>query len=141
MSKMSSRERYVKTLTFDHPDRIYYHFGNPRKATIDAWYLQGLPKISEVGDYEFPDELYDFVGMERQLDLPVQMDAWPPFELRVIEENEKGRIWMDETGVLIHDAGDGLTTPGFRTRSFLSHPVKLIGKPIIRSGQASRRVW
>jgi uroporphyrinogen decarboxylase len=44
--------------------------------------------------------------------------------MRVIEENEKGRIWLDETGVLIHDAGAGLTTPGFRTRTFLSHPVK-----------------
>ena len=121
---MTARERYVKTLSFDQPNRIFYRFGNPRKSTINAWYLQGLPQMSDVGDYEFPDEFHDFVGMERLLKLPVETRAWPPFEMRVIEESEKGRIWRDETGVLIHDAGAGLTTPGFRTRSFLSHPVK-----------------
>lgn len=62
--------------------------------------------------------------MERLLTLPVETNAWPPFELRVVEENERGRVWLDETGVMILDAGGGLTTPGFRTRSFLSHPVK-----------------
>ena len=91
---------------------------------MDAWYLQGLPQMSDTGDYEFPEEFYEFVGMERLLTLPVETDAWPPFETRVIEENEKGRIWVDETGVTIHDAGKSLTTPGFRTRTFLSHPVK-----------------
>jgi uroporphyrinogen decarboxylase len=111
-------------LTFDRPDRIFYSFGNPRKSTIDAWYLQGLPQMSDVGDYEFPEEFYEFSGMERLTMLPVGTDAWPPFEMRIIEENEHGRIWVDETGVTIHDAGDNLETPGFRTRSFLSHPVK-----------------
>ena len=95
---MTTRERYVKTLTFDHPDRIFYSFGNPRKSTIDAWYLQGLPQMSEVGDYEFPEEFYEFVNMERLLMLPVETDACPPFEMRVVEENEHGRIWVDETG-------------------------------------------
>jgi uroporphyrinogen decarboxylase len=121
---MIARERYVKTLTFDHPDRIFYSFGNPRKSTIDAWRMQGLPQMSDIDDYEFPEEFYGFVGMERLLMLPVETDAWPRFEMRVIEENEHGRIWVDETGVTIHDAGENLTTPGFRTRSFLSHPVK-----------------
>lgn len=124
MNEMTIRERYVKTLNFDQPDRIFYSFGHPRKSTINAWYLQGLLQMSDIDDYEFPEEFYDFVGMEQLLTLPVETDAWPPFEIRVIEENEKGRIWLDETGVMIHDAGDGLKTPGFRTRSFLSHPVK-----------------
>ena len=123
-NEMTARERYVKTLTFGHPDRIFYSLGAPRKSTINAWYLQGLPQMSEIGDYEFPEELYGFLGMGRLLELPIEMSAWPPFERRVIEENEKGRVWLDETGVVIHDAGDLLTTPGFRTRTFLSHPVK-----------------
>ena len=91
---------------------------------MNAWYLQGLPRMSEVGDYGFPDELYDFLGLDRHLGFPVNTNAWPPFEMRVIEENENGRIWVDETGVTIHDAGNNLSTPGFRTRTFLSHPVK-----------------
>lgn len=124
MNAMTARERYVKTLTFDQPDRIFYSFGKPRKSTINAWYLQGLPPMSDVDDYQCPDELYDFVGMERLLTLPVKTNAWPPFEMRVIEENENGRIWLDETGVMIQDAGADLMTPGFRTRSFVTHPVK-----------------
>jgi uroporphyrinogen decarboxylase len=80
--------------------------------------------MSEIGDYEHPAEFVAFVGLDRALTLPLMMNAWPPFEVRVIEENEKGRIWQDETGVMVHDAGEGLTTPGFRTRTFLSHPVK-----------------
>jgi len=38
---------------FVHPDRIYYSFGPPRKSTLQAWKLQGLP---ELDDYECPDE-------------------------------------------------------------------------------------
>ena len=122
---MTPRERFIKTLTFCNPDRIFYHFGRPRKSTIDAWYLQGLPPMSDIGDYGFPDEFHDFVGMER-LDwgLPITLNAFPPFETRILEENENGRIWMDDQGIVMHDAGHALATPGFRTRSYISHPVK-----------------
>jgi hypothetical protein len=33
---MNSRERFVKTLDFDQPDRIFYSFGNPRKSMINS---------------------------------------------------------------------------------------------------------
>ena len=115
---MTPRERFIKTLTFDNPDRVFYHFGNPRESTMNSWYLQGLPRMSNA-------EFYDFVGMDR-LDwaAPVNTRLVPPFETRIIEENEKGRIWMDGMGIVMHDAGKLLKTPGFNTRSYLSHPVK-----------------
>lgn len=121
---MTSRQRYIETLTFGQPDRIFYSFGNPRKSTMNAWFLQGLPRMPDAGDYGCPDEFFDMVGIERALTLPIRTDAFPPFEVRIIEENEKGRIWIDEKGITMHDAGHDLTTPGFRTRSLLSHPVK-----------------
>jgi len=121
---MTPKERYVRTLAFGQPDRIFYDFGNPRKSTLDAWYLQGLPRFPDAGDYGCPPQFYELVGMDEKLGLPIKTNAFPPFEVRIIEENEQGRVWVDENGIMMHDAGAGLTTPGFRTRSFLSHPVK-----------------
>ena len=121
---MTSRERFIKTLTFDNPDRVSYHFGNPKKSTIDAWYLQGLPRMSDIGAYSTPKEFHDFVGMDRLEEALVNMGLVPPFETRIIKEDEDGRIWMDSMGIVTHDAGKHLKTPGFNTRTFISHPVK-----------------
>ena len=122
---MTSRERFIKTLTFGNPDRVFYHFGLPRKSTIDAWYLQGLPRMSDIGAYGAPKEFHDFVGMERMdWGVPINIGIYPKFKTRILEENEDGRVWMDDQGIVTHDAGKSLKTPGFNTRSFLSHPVK-----------------
>ena len=91
---MTPKERYVKTLTFGEPDRVFYDFGNPRKSTMEAWYLQGLPRLSEAGDYGCPPEFLEFVGMDDKLGLPIRTNAYPPFEVRIIEESERGRIWV-----------------------------------------------
>jgi hypothetical protein len=123
---MTPRARFVKTLTFGNPDRVYYEFGLPRRATMDAWYRQGLPRMADAGDYGHPPELRDFVGMDPsfwQHIVPVNLGISPAFEERVIEENEYGRTWMDANGIVMHDAGAHLSTPGFRTRSYISHPV------------------
>lgn len=79
MNETTARERYVKTLNFDQPDRIFYSFGAPRKSTIDAWYLQGLPQMSAADDYGFPDELYDFVGHGAALDPTCRNERLAPF--------------------------------------------------------------
>ena len=121
---MTQRERYVKTLAFGQPDRIFYWFATPRQSTINAWYRQGLPRMSDITDYGCPEEFYALVGMDRRLTLPIKTDTWPPFKVRVLEENAQGRIWVDEQGITMHDSGADLTTPGFRTRSYLSHPVR-----------------
>ncbi len=40
---MAPRERFIKTLTFSEPDRIFYHFGTMRPLPLQVWYRQGLP--------------------------------------------------------------------------------------------------
>jgi len=125
---MTSRERYIRTLTFGNPDRIYYDFGNPRKATLEAWYRQGLPPMPDMGDYGCPQEFRDFVGMDpppgtAEPELNIEFGPFPAFESRTLEENEKGRLWVDAKGIVMFDAGTHLNTPGFRTRSYVSHPV------------------
>jgi len=124
---MTGRERLIHTLSFgDPPDRIFYRFGNPRKATLEAWYLQGLPRMTDAGDYGCPPEFHDFIGSDAKewTGLPINLKILPPFETCVLEETEHGRIWRDGKGIVMHDAGDKLTTPGFNTRSYISHPVK-----------------
>lgn len=120
---MTLRERYVKTLTFGEPDRIWYDFGHPRKSTLDAWYLQGLPRWNDAGDYGSPPEFRDWVGMDRGMGLPIKNDVFSAFEEKILQEDAHGRIWIDAEGITMHDAGKHLSTPGCRTRKYLAHPV------------------
>lgn len=123
---MTHRERYLRTLTFgERPDRIHYAFGNPRKATIEAWYLQGLPQMSQCpSEYSSPPEFSAFVGNDPVEKLSIYTDVLPKFEVKIIKEDEHHRVWTDETGITMEDAGKNLNTPGFRTRSYLAHPVQ-----------------
>ena len=131
---INPRERFVKTLKFEHPDRIYYSFGPPRKSTLEAWKLQGLPEMPEADDYDCPDEFYRFVGMDpnpwqlrQKQPFPVELGIYPSFEVQIIKEDDSGLTWRDEKGIVMHDAVRKLNTPGFRTRSYLSHPVTGFG--------------
>ena len=122
---MTGRERFVQSFTFGKPDRAFHHFGRPRRSTYAAWYLQGLPRMNESSDFGQPLAFGAFTGMDHlERNLPIERGALPPFEEKIIEETERGRIWQDSTGIIVHDAGRNLNTPGFRTRTFVSHPVK-----------------
>lgn len=120
----TARERFVATLNFGRPDRIFYAFGRPRKATIQAWYLQGLPRMPDAGDYGCPQEFLDLIGADPVQSLPTETDTWPLFEERTLRETEHSRIWVDAHGIVMEDAGAHLKTPGFRTRRYVEHPVK-----------------
>lgn len=123
---MTPRERFRKTLTFDNPDRVFYCFGWPRRSTYAAWYLQGLPRMNESKAFGTQGEFSRFIG-EDYLDgkkFPVETDTYPPFEREVLEETDNGRVWRDEMGIIMRDAGSSLNTPGFNTRSYVAHPVK-----------------
>jgi len=121
---MNARQRYVETMSFSRPDRPFYFFGKPRKATLDAWREQGLPPLPDAGEYGCPQEFYDWTGQDKLWwGLPVDLGPLPAFEPHTISEDETGRIWVDHLGITMHDAGTLLDTPGFRTRSYVSHPV------------------
>jgi len=121
---MTARERFITTLNFGKSDRIFYAFGHPRKATMAAWYLQGLPRMAEAGDYGCPKEMLDFIGEDPILRLPIELNSFPLFEERILRETGHSRIWIDENGITAEDAGANLNTPGFRTRRYVEHPVK-----------------
>ena len=122
---MTARERFVSTLTFGDPDRVFYYFGVPRRSTFAAWYLQGLPTMKESSEFGKLSEFDSLIGndlLERSL--PLDTDIRPPFAEEVLETTEHGQIWRDKQGIIMHDAGNTLNTPGFNTRTYVSHPVK-----------------
>lgn len=122
---MTARERFVKSLTFGRPDRVYYDFGAPRRSTMEAWYLQGLPRWPLEGEYGHPPELHKFIGTDpRQGIPPCRLRIFPAFEEKTIEESAGHRVWVDGDGIVMEDAGKDLNTPGFRTRKYLRHPVQ-----------------
>jgi len=119
---VNQRERFLKSLNFGSPDRVFYYLGKPRKATMQAWYAQGLPRFADAGDYACPPEIHTLVG-DDNLDwgLPIEVNICPPYDEMIIEENEHGRVWRDGLGITMFSDIRGET--GFLTRSYISHPV------------------
>ncbi|MHB9131358.1 MAG: uroporphyrinogen decarboxylase family protein [Armatimonadota bacterium] len=118
---MNQRERFVQSLSFGTPDRVFYQTGNPRKATMQAWYAQGLPPLPEAGDYDYPPELCQVIGNDKLDYLPINVNLFPEYEEVVLEENEHGRIWRDAMGITMFSDNRG--EKGFLTRSYIAHPV------------------
>jgi hypothetical protein len=111
---MNSRERFLQTMLWGHPDRIPYFFGHPRKSTMDAWYKQGYPRNVSINE---------LTGMDRQEGLGINLGPVPAFEERILEEDGTHIIWIDSTGARRIDHKH-LPTPGFQTRKWLEFPVK-----------------
>jgi len=111
---MTSRERFLATMLGGKPDRIPFMFGGPRQSTLEAWYLQGLPREINFGQ---------FVGYDEHEGLPLNMGPLPAFEPVVLEETKRHKIWIDELGAKRIDH-KYLPTPGFVTRKWLEFPVK-----------------
>jgi len=112
---MLCRERFINTLTFKPVDRIPLIEWHIREATMRAWIEQGYPK--GVSPQEF------FSLDTSNLAVPINLGMYPMFEEKILEHNDKYKIWQDNLGAIRKDF---LTdaTPGFVTRSWLSFPVK-----------------
>lgn len=96
---MNQRERILKCLTFDKPDRIPLQPGGGRKSTRENWIRQGLP--ADIDDYN----QYAYRQAGGVLEWPAggpgfSVDARmiPRFEEKVIEEKENSRIVQDWKG-------------------------------------------
>ena len=117
---MNSKERFLKTLNFERPDRYndweFAYWG----GTLNRWYKEGLPKIHgfsrviEEGEtiggpglYWSDDNPWPYAsdvdvhfsfdeGIRRP---PVNIWIFPAFEVRVISEGERKREIVDTDGI------------------------------------------
>lgn len=111
---MNVKERFYETIHFGNPDHITYMFGDPREATLNAWYLQGAR------DW---DRILQRLGQDPRLIIPLDVGPVPRFKERIIEEYDDKQIWIDEFGAKRIDHKEQ-ATPGFVTRAWLDFPVK-----------------
>jgi uroporphyrinogen decarboxylase len=133
---MNARERFLEVAQFGKPDRIPLGVGGVRPLTRKAWIKQGLPEGKSVPEYlgfqacttrssgiaTSPSEGFDW----KPSPSGVNIGPSPPFKYRILEADERYRIWVDSLGVtqrgFQEDWKDGWM--GFATRVFMDFPVK-----------------
>lgn len=97
---MNPRERHLKTLLFDKPDRVPLSPGGGRKSTLDAWLKQGLPpdKLSNYNEYAYRLAGGTLPWPAGGPGFPVNQRMIPQFEEKIIEEKETSRVVQDWKG-------------------------------------------
>ncbi|MFO7612293.1 MAG: uroporphyrinogen decarboxylase family protein [Clostridia bacterium] len=112
---MNARERFTRTLKFEAIDRIPLVEWPIREATMREWISQGYPSGVTPQEFFSLDTLW--------LSAPFNIRILPPFEEKIVEQDENYKIWVDGLGALRKDFKDD-RNPGFVTRSWLRHPVE-----------------
>ena len=133
---MDARERFLEVASFGKPDKIPLALGDIRPATKRRWIQEGMPETASVSQYLSFDicslrsvniASYPSEGFKWEPSLSaINLGPIPPFEYRLLSENERYRVWVDSLGVtqmgFQDDWKDGWS--GFATRVFMDFPVK-----------------
>jgi len=131
---MNARERFLAIAKFKTPDMVPVS-GEPRKATLERWYREGLPRnvdlpayfrVGEVADItSCPGEGFEY-KWDRSRSHTINLGPSPPFEYRILGKNERYWVWIDSLGIrqrgFKKDWENGWC--GFATRQFLEFPAK-----------------
>lgn len=92
---MNERERLLRTIRFEPVDQLPFRFAyGVMPGVLEAWHEQGLPRT--VREREDLHRHFGFPPKPRPL--PVNMWFDPPFDARVIEEDDEVRIAVDGMG-------------------------------------------
>jgi len=116
-NNMSARDRFRRVMQFQGVDRIpNFEFGYWDEV-YGIWQRQGLP-----GDVNDETSANKYFGFDRFGFCPINNTTllMPPFEKRVLEENDKHKIIVDEDGVKSIINKDGTST----IPKFLEFPLK-----------------
>ena len=111
---MNSRERLLRTLSFQSVDRAPLIEWPIRPATMREWIKQGYPEGMETEHFFDLDPWC--VG------IPINMGMYPEFTEETLEVQGPYKIWRDNLGAIRKDFIH-IENPGFVTRSWLSFAV------------------
>ena len=109
---MTDRERFLAVFNYQPVDHPPLHLVGVWPDTLERWYGEGLPRGTD------PHELLGVKNF-RIRNLSGQTGVWPPYEQRVLSEDEEFTIEID---------GMGRTTRNFRNSTsmpeWLEYPLK-----------------
>jgi len=133
---MNSRERFQRTMHYQGPDHPpICEFLGFWEETINRWYLEGLPtsivmSTSGISVYKGSGlsggrsvsgipSICEYFGLETRARLPLDFGPIPRFVNRTLEDMERYRIEIDESGATRKAMKRGTTIP-----AFMEFPVK-----------------
>ncbi len=102
---MTHRERFLQTYRFhevDHVPDIEFGYWD---ETLPRWHREGLPK--QIDNNVIAAKYFGFMPFAN---VPVNVELLPPFETRVIEETDRHKIIVDESGVTCQVHKDGASS-------------------------------
>jgi len=135
---MNARERFLALMNFEEVDRNFiWEFGY-WAGTVRRWYQEGLPWVKGIPD-DIPDgtglfaecagvprnrdtapDVHDYFQMDPYLvRVPLNIGAYPPFEVKIIEDHGDWYIWQEWDGSLRKELPNRTTLP-----TIIGGPVK-----------------
>jgi hypothetical protein len=114
---ITQRERFLLYMSFQDTDRVPLMEMGVWDETLVRWHCEGLPKwVTHLRHLE------DFLGLDRSFNvnwLPIDNELYPPFEPKVIEEDEETITIRDESGTVLRQKKSHKTIP-----HYISFPVE-----------------
>lgn len=101
---MNARERFLETMSFGQPDRIFFLPQWFWGSTVERWHNEGLPRDVHVDEY---------FGFDRYQTIPVHLGLLPAFDPEIYYEDEEYSI---------HRRADGCIVKEFERRPEMSMP-------------------
>jgi len=133
---MNERERYLKTLLFDKPDRIPLCPGGGRESTRANWLKTGLPKkeVQRYNEYAYRQADGKLPWPSGGPGFPVNERMIPQFEEKTIEEKENSRIVQDWKGNIC-EIGKEFTA------EYLRNAIDFVTRRWIKCPVENRKDW
>jgi len=126
---MTSRERFIETLTFGNPDKIPFMPGGPRESTLARWRKEGLAE-----GIDWFEHLTDKLGIDTgkadmPVGVPVDFRMIPQFEEKIIDRKKRSLIVQDWKGNICEISDEFDVTylreaKDFVTRRWVKCPVE-----------------
>lgn len=127
MSATCPKNRLYRTFMYLHKDRVPDQEFGFWPQTIRRWVAEGFPRdwAAEMGESMFHHRFEEFIGADRDeggAGIPIKLHINPPFETKVLEEDEHTQIIRDGAGVIAKrwKSGDEASS----IPHFIEFPVK-----------------